>query len=52
MAMNFFAECLTQNALSLVSNQDHCQKFSLLKTSEMLLAEFEPSQNLISGFIK
>ena len=38
--------------LSLISIQDQCHRFSMLQISHTPQAGFEPTQNLISGFIE
>ena len=51
--MNCFCGMVDQwKVLSLISSQDHCQRFSPLQISEMPQAGFEPAQNLSSGFIE
>ena len=53
MAMNCFCGMVyQQNMLSLVSNWDHCQKFSPSQISDSSRVGFEPTQNLTPGFVK
>ena len=49
--MNYFCGMVDQRkAFSLISTQDHCQRFSPSQISNMPQAEFEPVQKLNSGF--
>ena len=41
-----------QKEFSLISSQDHCQRYSSSQISNMPRAGFEPIQNLSSGFVK
>ena len=41
-----------QKEVSLISSQDHCQRYSSSQISNMPQAGFEPIQNLSSGFVK
>ena len=41
-----------RKAFSLVSSQDHCQRSSQSRISDMPRAGFEPAQNLSSGFVE
>ena len=41
-----------QKAFSLISSQDHCQRSSPSRISDTPWAEFEPVQNLNSGFVE
>ena len=51
MMMNcFFRIVDRQNAFSLISNWDYCQRFSPLQIFDTPRAGFEPAQNLSSGF--
>ena len=53
MMMNCFCGMVDRrNALSLISNRDHCQRFSPSQISNTLRVGFEPAQNLRSGFIE
>ena len=47
--INYFCGMIDQQkALSLISSRDHCERSSPSRISNMLLAEFEPEQNLSS----
>ena len=41
-----------RKALSLISSQEHCQRFSPSQISDTPRAGFEPAQNLSAGFIE
>ena len=41
-----------QKVFSLISSQDHCQRYSPSQISDMLQAAFEPAQNLSSGLVE
>ena len=49
--INYFCGMVDQRkALSLISTQDHSQRFPPSQISNMPQVEFEPVQNLNSGF--
>ena len=41
-----------RKSFELIFSHDHCQKFSPFRFSNTPQAEFEPAQNLSSGFVK
>ena len=53
MIMNCFCGKVDRRkAFSLISSQDHCQRFSPSWISDTPRAEFEPEQNLSSGLVE
>ena len=53
MTMNYFCGMADRRkAFSLISSQNHCQRFSPSQISDTPLAGFEPAQNLSSGFVE
>ena len=53
MMKNYFCGMVDrQNAFSVISSWDHCQKSSPSQISDMLRAGFEPAQNLSSGLVE
>ena len=53
MIINCFCGMVDQwKAFSHISSQDHCQRSSPSKITDMLQAGFEPAQKLSSGFVE
>ena len=53
MMMNCFCGMVQRRKVfSLVSSRDYCQRSSPSRISDTLRAEFEPAQNLSSGFVE
>ena len=53
MKMNWFCGMVDQRrAFSLISSRDHCHRSSPSRISDTPRSEFEPAQNLSSGFDK
>ena len=53
MVMNCFCGMVyRRKAFSLISSQDHCQKFSPSRISDTPLAGFQPTQNRSSGLVE
>ena len=48
----FYGMVDQQKMFSLISSQDHCQRFSPLQISERLQTGFERAQNMSSGFVE
>ena len=53
MMMNCFCDMVDRrNVFSLISSQDHCQRFSPSRVSATPRAGLEPAQNLSSGLVE
>ena len=51
--MNYFCKMVDQQRmLSLISSQDHCQRFSPSQISNTLQAGYKPVRNLSSDFVE